>query len=86
MYPSADQYSPDDMPEKKREKFLASHTGKIKENAVCDFHEEVVRYCESNIQLLKEGCLKFIEEFEDIARFNLLIESVTIASTFNFIL
>lgn len=83
VYPSADQYSPDDMPEEKREKFLAWHTEKIRENAVCDFHEEVVRYCESDVQLLKEGCLKFIEEFEEIAGFNLLIESVTIASACN---
>ena len=83
VYPSADQYSPDDMPEKKREKFLAWHTEKIRENAVCDFHEEVVRYCESDVQLLKEGCLKFIEEFEEIAGFNLLIESVTIARACN---
>ena len=83
VYPSADQYSPDDTPEKKREKFLAWHTEKIRENAVCDFHEEVVRYCESDVQLLKEGCLKFIEEFEEIAGFSLLIESVTIASPCN---
>lgn len=83
VYPSADQYSPDDMPEKKREKFLAWHTEKIRENAACDFHEEVVRYCESDVQLLKEGCLKFIQEFEEIAGFNLLIESVTIASACN---
>ena len=83
VYPPADQYSPDDMPEKKREKFLAWHTEKIRENAVCVFHEEVVRYCESDVQLLKEGCLKFIEEFEEIAGFNLLIESVTIASACN---
>lgn len=83
VYPSADQYSPDDMPEKKREKFLAWHTEKIRENAACDFHEEVVRYCESDVQLLKEGCLKVIEEFEEIAGFNLLTESVTIASACN---
>ena len=34
VYPSADQYSPDDMPEKKSEKFLAWHIEKIRENAV----------------------------------------------------
>lgn len=84
VYPSADQYSPDDMPEKKREKFLAWHTEKIRENAACDFHQEVVRYCESDVQLLKEGCLKFMEEFEEIAGFNLLIESVTIACACNY--
>lgn len=33
--------------------------------------------------MLKEGFLKFIEEFEEIAGFNLLIESVTIATACN---
>lgn len=50
---------------------------------MCDFREEVVQYCESDVQLLKEGFLKFIEEFKEIAGFNLLIESVTIASACN---
>lgn len=35
------------------------------------------------MQLLKQGCLKFVEEFEDIAGFNPLVESITIASACN---
>ena len=68
------------MPEKKREKFLAWQVQKIREKTIFDF-QELPRYCESDVQLLKEGCLKFIEEFEEIAGFNPLIESITIATT-----
>ena len=35
------------------------------------------------MKLLKEGCLKFVREFEEIAGFNPLIQSVTIASACN---
>lgn len=80
VYPSADKYCPDKMHEKKRVKFLAWHAHKIRENAVFDFQEELLRYCESDVQLPKEGFLNFIEEFEQTAGFNPLIESVTIAS------
>ena len=54
VYPLADQYCPDDMLEKKREKFLTWHAQKIRENAVFDFQEELLRYCESDVQLLKQ--------------------------------
>lgn len=55
------------MNEKKREKFLAWHAGKVLEQAVFNFQEKLLRYCESDVKLLKEGCLKFFQEFEEIA-------------------
>lgn len=71
------------MNEKKRENFLAWHAGKVLEQAVFNFQEKLLRYCESDVKLLKEGCLKFFQVFEEIAGFNPLIESVTIASACN---
>ena len=35
------------------------------------------------MKLLKEGCLKFASEFQEIAGFNPLVQSVTIASACN---
>ena len=46
---------------------LASHAEKVRENAIFDFQEELLNYCKSDAELLKESCLKFIEEFEEIA-------------------
>lgn len=38
----------------------------------------------SDVALLKEGCLKFVKEFEEIAGFNPLIQSITIAAACNY--
>ena len=82
-YLPVDMYCPDDMPKKKREKFLAWHAEKVRENAIFVFQEELLNYCKSDVQFLKEGCLKFIEEFEEITEFNPPEESVTIAIACN---
>ena len=71
------------MDSKKRGKFPAWHARKVAEQAVFNFQEELLKYCESDVKLLKEGCLKFVAEFEEIAAFNPLVEAVTIASTCN---
>lgn len=82
-YPSVENYNPDDMESKKRDRFLTWHARKVAEDAVFDFQEELLKYCESDVKLLKEGCLKFVQEFQEIAGFNPLIESITIASACN---
>ena len=53
------------------------------EDAVFNFQEELLKYCESDVKLIKEGCLKFVQKFQEIAGFNPLIESITIASACN---
>ena len=78
------EYDPDSMDSKKREKFITSYRQKVSENAVFDFQEELLKYCESDVKLLKEGCLIFVREFKDIAGFNPMIQSVTIASACNY--
>lgn len=77
------EYDPDSMDSKKREKFMTWYRQKVSENAVFAFQEELLKYCKSYVKLLKEGCLKFVWEFEDIAGFNPLIQSITIASACN---
>ena len=72
------------MDSKKREKFLSWYNQQVVSNAVCDFQEELLKYCQSDVKLLKEGFLKFVQEFEEIAGFNPLIQSVTIASACNY--
>lgn len=71
------------MDSKKRDTFLAWHARKVAEQAVFNFQEELLKYCKSDVKLLKEGCLKFVAEFEEIAGFNPLVEAVTIASACN---
>ena len=82
-YPPIADYNPDDMDTKKREQFLTWHAQKVAENAVFNFEEELLKYCESDKKLLKGGCLVFVIEFEEIAGFNPLVESVSIAGEWN---
>ena len=82
-YLSVENYNPDDMESKKRDQFLTWHARKVAEDAVFNFQEELLKYCESDVKLLKEGCLKFVQEFQEIAGFDPLIESITIASACN---
>jgi len=49
------------------------------DQVVFDFQHELVAYCESNVRLLKEGCLTFKHLFEAKTGFN-PVEHVTIAS------
>ena len=51
-------------------------------NVVLDFQKELVAYCESDMRLLKEGCLTFKRLFEAQAGFN-PFEHITIASACN---
>ena len=46
-YPPIADYNPDDMDTKKREQFLTWHAQKVAENAVFNFEEELLKYCES---------------------------------------
>ena len=83
-FPPKEDYNPDSMDSKKREKFLTWYNQKVASNAVFDFQEELLKYCRSDVKLLKEGCLKFLQEFKEIAGFNPLIQSVSIASACNY--
>ena len=79
-FPPKDDYDPDSMDNKKREKFLTWYNQQVSSNAIFNFQEELLKYCESDVALLKEGCLKFVKEFEEIAGFNPFTQSITIAA------
>ena len=82
-YPPMDAYDPDSFDSKKRDAFKPWYNEKVASNAIFNFQKELLASCKSDVQLLKEGSLKFIQEFEEIARFNPLITSITIASACN---
>jgi len=62
-----------------RKAFETWHT---KQTGTFDFAEELVTYCESNVKLLKEGCLKFKALFGEKSKFN-PFSCMTIASACN---
>ena len=60
-YPAKEFYGYDQMPTKKKQAFDDWY--KTVENEKFDFQKEMYRYCKSDVQILREGCLKLRELF-----------------------
>ena len=77
--PAQHYYMPEVMSVSGRKAFETWHA---KQTGMFDFAEELVAYCESDVKLLKEGCLKFKKLFEEKSKFN-PFSCMTIASACN---
>jgi len=73
---------PETMSPKARQALETWHQEQRDKEVVFDFQKELVAYCESDVRLLKEGCLTFKRLFEATAGFN-PFEHITIASACN---
>jgi len=78
--PNLEHYETHCMAVKKKEAVEAWHTEKVKKGESWNFKQELLAYCESEVKLLKEGCLLFANDFEKECGFNPLKENITIAS------
>ena len=56
------------------------HAEEVLKGEVWNFKKELLCYCESEVKLLKEGCLKFPEDTKRDAGFTPLLQCITIAS------
>ena len=81
--PSEDYYDPSGMSNSRRKEFEAWHKARRDEGYEFDFRKELIAYCQSDVRLLKEGCMKFQEDFETLAKFNPMAHCITIASACN---
>jgi hypothetical protein len=81
--PPADTYDPDGMSAKKKVEFERWYATQVANNHLFNLKNEMVSYCESDVKLLKEGCRKFRQEFQQHADFDPLEKCVTIASACN---
>ena len=78
--PAKDYYMPEVMSPDGRKTFEEWHDQQ--KDKTFDFAKELVDYCESDVKLLKEGCLCFKRLFEQHTHFN-PFEQMTIASACN---
>ena len=81
--PEMAMYDPEGMSAEKREELETWHREKTEADYTFNLRNEMEAYCVSDVKLLKAGCEKFLEEFEDEAGFNPLIKCVAIASACN---
>ena len=77
--PAQHYYMPEVMSVSGRKAFETWHA---KQTGTFNFAEELVAYCESDVKLLKEGCLTFKRLFEEQERFN-PFDQMTIALACN---
>jgi len=80
--PALDYYMPETMSPEAKQELETWHKEHCDKNVVFDFQKGLVAYCESDVRLLKEGCLTFKRLFEAQAGFN-PFEHMTIASACN---
>ena len=78
--PCQNDYGVSFMKPKEREAFIAWHKEQVQNNYLYDFRKEIVKYCRSDVDIMRKCCLLYREMFRnetDIDPFN---KSLTIAS------
>ena len=81
--PDLEFYDPDSMMSSKKEELINWHVEQVRRNVQFNFKEELISYCQSDVQLLKLGCQAFQQEFKREAGFNPMAHCFTIASACN---
>lgn len=80
-WPGVEFYQPEYMTTDQRHTFLAWY--EKQQGKVFDFQKELREYCESDVEILKQSCLKFRKLFMEIGQIDPFVEAVTIASACN---
>ena len=78
--PALDYYMPETMSPEGKQALETWH--QEQRDQVFDFRKELVKYCQSDVRLLKQGCLTFKRLFETLTGFN-PFDHITIASACN---
>ena len=79
--PGLSYYNTKHMKVDKKKECETCHANEVLKGEVWNFRNELLSYCKSDVQLMKEGCLKFAEDTKRDAGFNPLLQCITIAST-----
>ena len=83
--PDAKYYDPDGMSPADREKFFAWYKDLVRKEHVFDFQAEILRYCQSDMDILRRCCLEFRELFREINDVDPFPHCLTIASACNLV-
>ena len=83
--PDAKYYDPDSMSPADREKFFAWYNDLVRKEHVFDFQAEILRYCHSDVDILRRCCLEFRELFREITDADPFAQCLTIAFACNLV-
>ena len=74
---------PDGMSPTRKQEFESWYDEKVSQRYIFNFQDEILTYCQSDVRLLKQGCMKFQAQFKEICGFNPMKNCITIASACN---
>ena len=74
-------YAPQHMSKEKKKECETWHAEQVLNGETWNFQKERLEYCKSDVQLLREGCLKFAQDTKQEAGFNPLTQCITIAAS-----
>ena len=77
--PDKHYYDPEGMSPARRKEFDRWYQMEIECGVTFDFHEEILKYCQSDVRLLKQGCIEFQKHFKEVTGFNPMTKCITIA-------
>ena len=78
--PDVSEYSPKTMKPEAREAFLAWHKEQVESNYIFDFKKEIVKYCRSDVDILRQCCMEFREMLRNETDIDPFEKCLTIAS------
>ena len=78
--PDVDHYSPKTMKPEARVAFLAWHKEQVESNYLFDFKKEIVKYCRSDVDILRKCCMEFREMLRNETGIDPFEKCLTIAS------
>ena len=78
--PCQNDYNVNFMKPEERKAFIAWHKEQVENNYLFDFQKEIVKYCRSDVDILRKCCLLFREMLRDETGIDPFGKSLTIAS------
>jgi G:T-mismatch repair DNA endonuclease (very short patch repair protein) len=78
--PDVKCYEPNSMSPDDHEKFFAWYKDRVEHHHKFDFPAEILRYCQSDVDILRRCCLEFCELFRQITDVDPFASGLTIAS------
>jgi len=77
--PDREYYDPDSMSPARKKEFNTWYADQVRQRTIFQFHEDILKYCQSDVRLLKQGCREFQKHFKEVSGFNPMLQCITIA-------
>ena len=77
--PDKQYYDPDGMSPTRKKEFETWCNDQVRQRVIFHFQQDLLKYCQSDVRLLKEGCIQFQKSFKQVAGFNAMLNCITIA-------